>query len=187
MLKPSRTDQANAFLKFFQANFWFNVILFVQDVLVADGFYESIKKKSSDPKWDVQGKIISESLSNSELSALATSMLGTGPKIVIIHADLKLTKRIFRAINEANLTVINHAWFATETSFTRDHDLLDDFPSGTLSIIPSYVVNIEDVILDGTNFMIKSVIHNSDTKTVLRSCWNDSNKLYKSVGSKMYR
>lgn len=187
MLRPSKADQARAFLKFFQVNFWFNVILFVQDVFVADGFYEQIKCNTSDTKWTINCKIISDRISALELYKLTTTLLGDRPKIVVIHAGFSLVKRIFKVVSEANVTTINHAWFITETSFTRDHHSLFPFPSGTLSIVPNYAVNVEDVILDGTNFIIKSVINNLNRKSVLRHCWNASFQEYTAIGDTVYR
>ncbi|XP_045160468.1 glutamate receptor ionotropic, NMDA 3A-like [Mercenaria mercenaria] len=187
MLKPSRKDQANAFLQFFQANFWFNILILVQDLFVADGFYEEIMSKVSAPKWSLQERILPERITNLELYDLVISLLGNEPKLIVIHSELSLAQRIFKATREANLTSLNHAWFVTETSFTHDHDNLHGLPAGSLSIIPNYAVNLEDVILDGTNFMIKSVIKFSNKKAIIRSCWNDSTKLYKSIGKETYR
>lgn len=187
MLKPSKIDQAKAFLKFFQVNFWFNIILFVQDIFVADGFYEQIKCNTTDSKWNINCKIIPDKISSSELHRLTSSLLGADPKIVVIHAGYSLVKRIFNVVAEANVTAINHAWFITETSFTRDHHNLFPFPSGTLSIVPNYAVNVEDVILDGTNFIIKSVINNFSRKLVIRHCWNDVVQDYASIGDIVFR
>lgn len=186
-LKPSRVDQAKAFLKFFQVNFWYNIILFVQDIYVADGFYEQIKCNTTDSKWNINCKILAEKVSLLELYKLTTSILGNDPKIVVIHAGYSLVKRIFKVVSQANVTSINHAWFITETSFTRDHYSLFPFPSGTLSIVPNYAVNVEDVILDGTNFMIKAVINNLSRRSVTRNCWNATLQEYATVGEIMLR
>ena len=187
MLKPSKADQARAFLKFFQVNFWYNIILFVQDIFVSDGFYEQIKCNMTDSKWNINCKIVSDRISTLDLHKLATSILGNEPKIVVIHAGFSLVRRIFKVVSEANVTTINHAWFITETSFTRDHHSLFPFPSGTLSIVPTYAVNVEDVILDGTNFIIKSVINNLSRTTVARHCWNASVQDYAAVGHTVLR
>lgn len=156
-------------------------------MFVADGFYEQIMSKITDPKWSIRERILPERITNTELFNLATSLLGSEPKLIIIHTELQLALRIFKAVRDANLTSINHAWFVTETIFTHDHDYLHEFSTGTLSIVPNYAVDLEDVILDGTNFMIKSVIKFSDKKTIIRSCWNDLTKLYKTIGKDMYR
>jgi hypothetical protein len=157
-------------------------------MFVADGFYEEMMSKISDPKWSLQEKILPERISNLELYNLVISLLGNQPRLIIIHTELSLAQRIFKAAKEANLTSFNHAWFVTEASFSHDQHNLNLFPAGTLSIIPNYAVNLENVILDGTNFMIKSVIKFSNNKkSILRSCWNDSTKLYKTVGKETYR
>ncbi|KAH3695910.1 hypothetical protein DPMN_083368 [Dreissena polymorpha] len=189
MLKPSQTDQADAYLKLFQANFWFNVIIIVQDALAADGFYEQMKSKTqADAKWNVAFKIMPETISDVSLFSIFTSLLGNEPKIVVIHADLVLVMRIFKYIAVGNFTSVNHAWFITDSSFTRDHNYLGVFPSGTFSVIHNYVSNTDDVVLDGTNFLIKSVIQSSDRAYIPRSCWsNDTRSSTTPISDYMYR
>ena len=175
LLRPSKADQAKAYLQFFQANFWYNVIFFVQDALVADGFYEQMKENvTADSKWNIDTHIIPEDISDSDLKSTATSLLLKDPKIVVIHADLSFVRRIFTSLNEVNVTSLNHAWFITDSSMSKDEEYLKLFPTGTLSIGSNYAVNIEDVILDGTNFIIKSVIQHAYKASIPRNCFNTS-------------
>ncbi|XP_052777866.1 glutamate receptor ionotropic, NMDA 3A-like [Mya arenaria] len=188
MLRPSQADQAKAYLQFFQANFWFNLILIVQDSLLSDGFYEQMKKNVTDAsKWNINTKIIPESFDAKKLQSLATSLLQKEPKIVVIHADLSLVQRIFQSFYDANVTSLNHAWFITDSSLTRDYEYMSTFPTGTLSIVPNYAINIDDVILDGTNFLIKSVIQAPHETPIFRGCWNYTQSSNQHLGEKMFR
>ena len=189
MLKPSKRDQAQAFIQFFQANFWFNIILFVQKAFVVDGFYNAMKEVTPDDKWNVRAEIISERINKWELSLIVTSLLGSNPQIVVFHTKVEICKRIFEIIREANLTHINHAWFLTELSYTRDLDEMHAFPTGTLSIVPNYVVHTDDIVVDGSNLLLKAVskLSSAERKRVKRSCMSNPTEQQTLSGEAMFR
>ena len=187
MLRPSKVDQAHAFMKFFQANFWFNIILFVQDIFVVDGFYDQIKRNVTDPKWDLVTEILSDKTSRRDLERMLTLLLTSEPRIIVVHSSPKIARQIFAVAKEVNITEINHAWFITETCYTRNHDDLLLYPPGILAIVPNYVTNVDDVIADGTNIMLKSVIKMSHPKLLPRNCWSNKTLEYAEAGRKMFR
>ena len=189
MLKPSKKDEAQAFIQFFQANFWFNIILFVQNSFVVDGFYDAMKQETSGEKWNVRAQIVSERISKWKLALIVTSLLGNSPQIIVLHTKVGLCKRIFEVVQESNFSHINHAWFLTELSYTRDFDDMHAFPTGTLSIVPNYVVHTDDIVVDGTNLLLKAVagLPSVDRKFVHRDCYAHPTAQQILSGDAMYR
>ena len=190
MLKPSKKDQAQAFIQFFQANFWFNIILFVQNSFVVDGFYDAVKEETSaDERWNVHAQIVSERISKWRLALIVTSLLGNSPQIVVLHTKIGICKRIFEIVQESNFSHINHAWFLTELSYTRDIDDMRTIPTGTLSIVPNYVVHTDDIVVDGTNLLLKAVagLSSVDRKLVKRDCYAHPTAQQTLSGDAMYR
>ena len=189
MLKPSKRDQAQAFIQFFQANFWFNIIVFVQQAFIADGFYNEMKELSIDDRWNIQAVIVPETVTTWELSLSVMSLLGTEPQIIVLHTKFGICQRIFEIVRASNASHVNHAWFLTELSYTRDHDDLHMIPTGTLSIVPNYVVHTDDIVVDGTNLLIQAVSSLSllDRKLVKRNCLSNPTEQHRISGETMYR
>ncbi|KAL3869096.1 hypothetical protein ACJMK2_041821, partial [Sinanodonta woodiana] len=156
-LQPSKADHARAFIQFFQANFWFNVVLLLEEDLLFDGLYSEMMKTSKDSKWNLQVEIIAVNITTENLYNVTLTLLAGSPKLVFIHSNMDLCKRIFFVSEKENISSINHAWFITENCYTRNNSELVAFPSGVLTILPRSVMHIEDIITDGVNLLIKAL------------------------------
>ena len=154
-----------------------------------DGFYNEMKQISTDDKWNVHAVIIPERVTTWELSLTVMSLLGTEPQIIVLHTKFGICKRIFEILRASNASHINHAWFLTELSYTRDLDDMHMIPTGTLTIVPNYVVHTDDIVVDGTNLLLQAVSRLSSTerKVIKRNCLSNPTDQHRLSGEAMYR
>ncbi len=84
-------------------------------------------------------------------------------KIVVLHANPHLAKRIFQCSNFINSNI---SWCLTDKVFTRNKSLLKYFPDGALAFTITEQTYLQDILRDSITVILEAIM---DIETNVRN------------------
>ena len=107
------------------------------------------RELTEDGKWTIEDEVfISKGASPALLNATMAMLSGNTSKIFVLHATTSLTRSIFLAARKILPRENRFAWIITENAYTRNEDLLYDFPLGTKAFLVNHDVRSEELLRD---------------------------------------
>ncbi|OWF44765.1 Glutamate receptor ionotropic, NMDA 3A [Mizuhopecten yessoensis] len=171
-LEPSWRYMARGLIKFFQANFWFEFLLYLEDDFLFDGFYDELHSITDDDKWNISEEIFSKKMTEKEMYRSLNTSVNNQDRIIVIHSSVAMAKRIFKVVGSVNLFKDVHiAWFITERAYTRNKTVLRYYPEGSLALLMNDAVNTVDLLQDVISLV----------STVFRDLPNEDKRLFSNV------
>jgi len=180
---------ARGLTKFFHANFWFDYLLYIEDIFLYDGFYDELHSITHDDRWEIYEEIISRKMSDTQLINILKRSVRSQHRIIVLHTSVFLAKRIFRR-SKRLFKDVHIAWFMTERAHTMNKLVTTAYPEGCLALLND-AVNINDLLQDSismvTNVIVNFNKHDSDMFSSLRHDCNNPSSFNAFAGPILYR
>ncbi|XP_059175762.1 glutamate receptor ionotropic, NMDA 3A-like [Physella acuta] len=152
-LQPSNKHLARGLVNLLAVNFWYRLTMVTQEELRYDGFYRTFRDLTIDGKWTVEDEIfISNTISEEALNNSLESLCRNSSRIFVLHATAALARRIFISAKHVFSHLNLLAWIITENAYTRNEDLLRDFPLGTKAFLVNTDVRADELLRDVLEF-----------------------------------
>ncbi|RUS80206.1 hypothetical protein EGW08_012031 [Elysia chlorotica] len=148
-LQPSNKHLAQGLVSLLTVNFWFRLTMITQEELRHDGFHRTFRELTEDGKWTIEDEVfISKGASQTILNSTMAMLSGNTSKIFVLHATTSLTRNLFLTARNILPKENRFAWIITENAYTRNEDLLHDFPLGTKAFLVNHDVRSEELLRD---------------------------------------
>ncbi|GFR95055.1 glutamate [NMDA] receptor subunit epsilon2like [Acyrthosiphon pisum], partial [Elysia marginata] len=157
-LQPSNKHLAEGLVSLLTVNFWFRLTMITQEELRHDGFHRTFRELTEDGKWTIEDEVfVSKGASQATLNATMAMISGNTSKIFVLHATTSLTRNIFLTARNILPRENRFAWIITENAYTRNEELLQDFPLGTKAFLVNHDVRSEELFRDTLDLIAEAI------------------------------
>ena len=146
---------AKGLIKFFNANFWFEFLVVIEDSFLYDGLFQEIKNQTKFGRWKPWIITVSSDMNNGELNNSIVNAINYVNRIIVLHVSTGLALRIFRVANslQENITL---GWFLTEKVYTRNLTVLNQYPVGSLVLLMNEATDMGDLLRDCVSLVVEA-------------------------------